>query len=86
MTAPLTSIVPVTMRKTDGAAPRNPVCPGASISRANHDRSTVSAVPSLISTCTDPDRIGCAALIHSSPMLIRCAHATVAALLITLSP
>ena len=36
MTAPPTSIVPVTMRKTDGAAPRDPVRPIASW-RANHD-------------------------------------------------
>ena len=38
MTAPPTSIIPVTMRKTDGAAPRDPVRPIASW-RANHDSS-----------------------------------------------
>jgi hypothetical protein len=62
MTAPPTSIIPVTMRKTNGAAPRDPVRPGASISRANHDRSAVTAHPSLVSPCTARDRIGRAVL------------------------
>jgi hypothetical protein len=86
MTAPPTSIIPVTMRKTNGAAPRDPVRPGASISRANHDRSAVSAHASLVSPCTARDRIGRAMLIHSLPPLTRRAHATVAALPTTLSP
>ena len=86
MTTTPTSIIPVTMRKADGAAQRDPGRPVASLWHANHDRSTVTAVPSLVSPCTDRDRIGRAALIHSSPLLIRSACPTIAALPITLSP
>ena len=87
MIAPPTSIIPVTMRNTDGATPRHPAMrPGASLWPANHDHSTATAVPSLVSPCIARDQIGRAALIHSSPQLTRRAHATVTALPTTLSP
>jgi hypothetical protein len=86
MTAPTTSIVPVIMRKTDGAAARDPVRPVAPISCANHDRSAVTAHRSLVSPRTARDRIARAALIHSSPPPTRRAHVAIAAPPITLSP
>jgi hypothetical protein len=86
MTAPPTSIIPLTMHKADGAAPRDPVRPVASLWRANHDRSTVTTVPSLVSPCTDRDRIGRAVLIHSSPLTPRRAHAAMLATPTALSP
>jgi hypothetical protein len=87
MIAPPTSIIPVTMRKTDGAAPRHPAMRRVdSLRRANDDRSAVPAVLSLVSPSTDPNRTSRAALIHSSPMPMRRAHAAFAAPPIMLSP
>ena len=81
-----TSIVPVIMRKTDGPAARDPLRPVTPIPRADHDRGAVTAHRSLVSPCTARDRIGRAALIHSSPPPTCRAHAAIAALPTTLSP
>jgi hypothetical protein len=87
MTAPPNAIIPVTMRKTDGAPPRDPAMRRVdSLRRVNRDRSTVTVHRSLLSLRTARNRIARAVLIHSSPSPTRGAHFAVTAPPITLSP